>query len=48
MNDLDLIRELDRLYLEAKRTNDPDLWSQYEMLRAVVDKRLGIVRKDAA
>jgi hypothetical protein len=48
MNDLDLVRELDRLYLEAKRTNDPDLWSQYEILRAVVDARLGIVRKDAA
>ena len=48
MNDLDLIRELDRLYLEAKRTNDPDDWNAHEILRAVVDKRLGIVRERAA
>lgn len=48
MNDLDLIRELDQLYLLAKETNDPDVWAQYEILRAQVDQRLGIVRKEAS
>lgn len=48
MNDLDLIREMDRLYLQAKATNDPDDWKAYEVMRCLVDQRLGIVRKDAA
>jgi hypothetical protein len=48
MNDIDLIKELDRLYLRAKETGDPDDLAAYWILRKIVDDRLGITRKDAA
>lgn len=47
MNEIDLISERDRLYLRAIETNDPDDWSAYEIMRRLVEDRLGIKREAA-
>lgn len=40
MNAATLIRELDRLYLAAQRSGDPDDWTAYAVMKATVDRLL--------
>lgn len=47
MTDLDLIRELDRLYLLAVETNTDAAWSSYLAAVARADERFGLTNHAA-
>lgn len=47
MTDLALIRELDRLYLEAVETDTDEAWAAYFRALARADERFGLT-EDAA